>query len=77
MRRTLGHYIRKRWLILAGVALGALLCAVAVGQQVRKTKAAEIKAETMVYDWNLGTFEFASNCHLTITGAYSAGMMIA
>ena len=74
MRGTLRRYTRKQWLILAGVALGALLCAVAVGQQAKRTKTAKITAETMVYDWNLGTFEFVSNCHLTITGAYTADM---
>ena len=74
MHGTLGRYTRQQWLVLAGVALGALLCAVAVGQQAKKTKTAEIRAETMVYNWNLGTFEFMSNCHLTITGVYNADM---
>jgi len=74
MRGTLRRYTRKQWLILAGVAAGALLCAVAVGQQAKKTKTAEIKAETMVYNWNLGTFEFVSNCRLNITGPYTAEM---
>lgn len=74
MRKTLRRYTRQQLLILASVALGALLCAVAVGQQARKTKSATITAETMVYNWNLSTFEFSSNCHLTITGAYSADM---
>jgi hypothetical protein len=74
IHRTLRRYTRKQWLVLAGVAAGALLCAVAVGQQVKKTKTAEIRAETMLYHWDTGTFEFVSNCHLVIKGAYNADM---
>jgi len=67
------HLTRKPALPLLVAAVG-LLTAVAVGQQVKKTRTATISAEKLELDWVTNVWEFTENCKVTIGDGYNAEM---
>ncbi len=73
-RRRFGGVRRQIAAALTALCVSLVLLGTVAAQQVKRTRTAEVTAQTLVYDWNTNDFELTGNCRLVIGGGYDAQM---